>query len=126
MLPLITEDEPRLHRVALAAEVDRFCGRVDEFWAWFPSLDDIVLLGIEPAAAPGIHERYADWDYQLLRRLKGAGAASWPRVCHDLHALARAAGVTPPPNPRAHHPAHDAAWGRSVYRLATSPRGRTP
>lgn len=45
--------------------------------------------------------RYADWDYRLLLGLVGDRAARWPPVCNDLHALARAAGLTPPRNPEA-------------------------
>lgn len=125
VIPLMTQDEPRLDRPRLRDELDRFCGPVDEFWAWFPSLDDLVRLGVEPAAAPEMLARYADWDYLLLIDLMGARASRWPAFCNDLHALARAAGITLPPNPRTHHPAYDAAWGRAVYEAAMAQRRGT-
>jgi hypothetical protein len=115
VLPQIPAEEPRLHRGDLAALVLNFCGEVDEFWAWFPSRDDLIGFGVEEAAAGELLRRLGDWDYQLLRQIVGQAADAWPRECRDLHALADAAGIALPDNPRAHHPVHDAAWGRQVY-----------
>ena len=36
---LITLDEPRMSRAQLAAAVVDFCGQVDEFWAWIPTVE---------------------------------------------------------------------------------------
>ena len=36
---LITPDEPRMSRQQLAAAIVDFCGDVDEFWAWIPSVE---------------------------------------------------------------------------------------
>ncbi|MDH3250891.1 MAG: hypothetical protein OEQ47_18120 [Acidimicrobiia bacterium] len=49
---LISPDEPRMTSDQIAAGVVEFCGDVDEFWAWIPTV-----------------ERFAEW-FDL-----GAGAA---------------------------------------------------
>lgn len=118
VLPLVPEDEPRLRRADLAALVVDFCGQVDEFWAWQPSRDDLVALGVDAMNVDEMWRRYRDWDYQLLRSLVGPVAAGWPQRCRDLHALARTAGIVPPANPNPHHPGDDAAWGLLVYQQA--------
>lgn len=119
VLPLLSDDEPRLSRAELATRVVQFCGDVEEFWAWFPSADDVVSLGAPPPMAVQILQRYADWDYQLLCGLVAGHSVSWPQHCRDVHALARRTGITLPTNPLPHHPAHDAAWNREVFLRAT-------
>jgi hypothetical protein len=115
VLPMIPADEPRLDTAALAAGVRGFCREADVFWAWQPSKADIAGFGRTDAAV--LHHRYTDWDLQLLRTLTGESAPPWDR-CHDLHHLADTTGVTLPANPHAHHPGHDAEWGRQVFRTA--------
>jgi hypothetical protein len=92
---------------------------VDEFWAWFPTVDDIVALGAPSSTALELRQRYADWDFQLLTNLVSPSRVAWPQRCHDVHALARSAGVSLPINKRPHHPLHDAAWNREVFISAT-------
>lgn len=36
---LIAADEPRMTRRQLADAVQAFCGEVDEFWAWIPTVE---------------------------------------------------------------------------------------
>ena len=38
---LITPDEPRMSRQQLAAAVVHFCGHVEEFWAWIPTVEEV-------------------------------------------------------------------------------------
>ena len=38
---LITPDEPRLTNKAIATAVIDFCGNVDEFWAWIPTMKSV-------------------------------------------------------------------------------------
>ena len=40
---LITPDEPRLTSEEMAATVIDFCGDVDEFWAWIPTLERFAV-----------------------------------------------------------------------------------
>lgn len=113
---LIDPDEPRLSRARLAEAVVAFCGEVDEFWAWVPTLASFAAffrLGDEAAA------RYAackDVDLQMLRALVVPWPAGWPTVLHDLQAAAVAAGVDIPPRAVNHlHPRVHAEWNRELF-----------
>ncbi len=118
VLPQIPPDEPSLGPSDLASAVIDFCGEVDQFWAWFPDERDLQHLGLPDTTIPGMLDRYADWDFQLLRHHVHPWPRAWPRTCQDLHRLACATGVLLPANPRPHHPAFDAAWGCDVLRAA--------
>jgi hypothetical protein len=118
ILPMIGAGEPRLSAAALASVVREFCEGVSELWAWQPSVQDLIGYGFDLADAAALHAQYADWDLQLIRALTGETAPPW-RHCHDLHRLADDTNVTLPPNPIAHHPGFDAAWGRQVFLTAT-------
>ena len=116
VLPHISADEPRLEPDALRSAIVAFCGRPDEFWAWCPTVDDLVSLDA-PSAADA-HARLWDWDFQLLRHLVDPWPDEWPTTLCDLQGLADRAGITLPENPAAHHPRHDALWNLRVFEAA--------
>ncbi|MCO8129428.1 hypothetical protein NHL50_19675 [Acidimicrobiia bacterium EGI L10123] len=111
-------EEPRLGGDDLSEAIRDFCGDVDEFWAWCPTVEELAGppfdLGDEAEQA---HRRYWDWDLQLLRRLVSPWPDGWPTGLCDLNAAVRSAGITPPPNESAHHPRGDASWNAAVFRL---------
>jgi len=120
---LITPDEPRLSRAQIAAAVVDFCGDVDEFWAWIPTLDRFAQsfrLGEEAAA---LYEKYRDVDLQMLRGLVDPWPAGWPTGLLDLNAAAVTAGVDIPPRAANHlHPRVHVEWNRQLFELIrTSP-----
>ncbi|MBA8929723.1 hypothetical protein BC739_006941 [Kutzneria viridogrisea] len=114
VLPKLANAPLRLSRARLAQAVIEFVGPAPKFWAWFPSVANIAAMA-GSAGAARLHERFADWDYQLLRGLLGAVPADWPPACRDLHALADATGIDLPPNTEPHNPLADARWGRTVW-----------
>src|SRR5215217_7221509 len=70
VLPKINSSIPRLSQAKLAEEIVEFVGTADaEFWAWFPSVANIEFLADTSDKAESLHQRFADWDYQLLRGL---------------------------------------------------------
>jgi hypothetical protein len=117
VVPQMTVDEPRLGGHALSEAIRRFCGDVDEFWAWCPTVEDLAAAFGLADAANDAHRRYWDWDLQLLQRTLAPWPDGWPIRLHDLHAAATAAGVTPPANTSAHHPRHDALWNVRVFEM---------
>ncbi len=122
---LITPDEPRLARTELAAAVIEFCGRVDEFWAWIPTLERFAgWFGLGEEAAE-IYSRYWDWDLQMLRRLVQPWPDGWPDRLFDLNQAAVEAGVEIPPRAVNHlHPRVHAEWNRELFeRIRTSHGG---
>lgn len=120
---LISPDEPRLTRTQIAAAVIEFCGDVDEFWAWIPTLQSFSQwfgLGEEGAA---LYAKVRDVDLQMLRSLLQPWPAAWPERLHDLNAAATEAGVTIPPRAVNHlHPRVHAEWNRQLHALIRASR----
>jgi hypothetical protein len=115
---LISPDEPRASRGQLAAAVVDFCGQVDEFWAWIPTLERFAewfRLGDEAAQ---VFERCWDVDLQMLRALVVPWPAGWPNRLQNLNAAAVAAGVAIPSRARDHlHPRVHAEWNCQLFKL---------
>lgn len=120
VLPRMSADEPRLSRRELEAEIRRFCGSPDEFWAWCPTVEVLSkIFGLGPDA-PAAFERYWDWDFQLLRRVVDPWPAGWPAQLCNLSTAARNAGIAVPRNDSPHHPRDDALWARRVFQLVAA------
>lgn len=126
---LITPEEPRLTRPQLAQAVVSFCGAVEEFWAWVPTLESFTQwsgLGSRSAEVLG---RYWDIDLQMLRALVQPWPAGWPDRLHDLNAAAASAGVAIPPRAENHlHPRVHVEWNRDLFASIVSATrdGRVP
>lgn len=118
VIRLVAPDEPRLSRAELAAAVVSFCGEVDEFWAWVPTLERFAewfSLGDEAADLYGQHWNV---DLQMLRALVRPWPVGWPDSLHDLNAAAAAAKVQIPPRAVNHlHPRIHAEWNRQLFEL---------
>ena len=121
---LISPDDPRMSLRDLAAAVREFCGDVDEFWAWVPTLDSVTeFFSLGPEAAE-IYERYWDWDLQLLRLLIDPWPAGWPTTLHDLNAAATEAEVDLPSRQKNHlAPEVHVAWNRELFARIEAKRG---
>lgn len=120
---LISPDEPRLTRQQLAAAVVDFCGEVDEFWAWVPTVDSFAAFFGLGNEAQGLFDRHWDVDLQLLQGLVQPWPARWPGQLHNLRVAAAAAGVDLPPRAANHlHPRVHAEWNRDLFsRLRARP-----
>lgn len=118
LLALITPDVPRLARADLATAVRDFCGRVDEFWAWIPSLESFAAWSRLGDAAPDVYQRCRDIDLRMLRGLVTPWPDGWPTRLHDLNAAALATGVPLPPRAKNHlHPRVHAQWNQQLFGL---------
>jgi hypothetical protein len=115
---LISPDEPRISRPQLAAAVVDFCGAVDEFWAWIPTVESFAQwfgLGDE---ASDVFDRCWNIDLQMLQALVDPWPPGWPGRLHNLNAAAIAAGVAIPPRAANHlHPRVHAKWNRQLLEL---------
>ena len=120
---LISPDEPRTTYDRIAAGVVEFCGDVDEFWAWIPTMERFAEwfdLGVD---APDLYARFWDWDLQLLRSLVDPWPEGWPERPHDLNAAAVDAGVEIPPRRPDHlAPTVHAVWNRELFELIEQAR----
>lgn len=116
---LIDRDEPRLSRARLAAAVLDFCGAVDEFWVWIPTLESFsAWSGLAADKAAGLHAQCRDIDLRMLQALLDPWPAGWPHHLHDLNAAAVAAAVEIPPRAVNHlHPRVHAEWNRRLFEL---------
>lgn len=122
---LISQHEQRLSRAHLAEAVLSFCGKVDEFWVWVPTLESFALWSGLGDQAPDVHAKYRDVDLQMLRALVRPWPDGWPTEIHDLNAAALAAGVPIPPRPANHlHPRVHAEWNRQLFALIHSAQNR--
>lgn len=118
LLQLITPDVPRLSRAALATAVRGFCGDVDEFWAWIPTLESFAAWSRLGNEASDVYRRCRDIDLQMLRALIRPWPVAWPDGLQDLNAAAAAAGVPIPPRTANHlHPRVHTEWNRQLFGL---------
>lgn len=115
---LISPDEPRTTSDQIAAGVVEFCGDVDEFWAWIPTMERFAEWFDLGAGAADLYARFWDWDLQLLRSLVDPWPEEWPERLHDLNAAAVDAGVEIPPRQPDHlAPTVHALWNRELFVL---------
>lgn len=114
---LITPDEPRLTNAEIAAAVVSFCGDVEEFWAWIPTMERFAeWFGLGEEAAD-IYAKYWDWDLQMMHSLIQPWPKGWPDRLLNLNAAAVEAGVAIPSRAENHlHPRVHAEWNRELYR----------
>ncbi len=119
----IKPDDPRSTSNEMAASVREFCGDVDEFWAWIPTMESFAKWFDLGRDAPDIYARYWDWDLQMLRSLVDPWPEGWPDSLHDLNAAAVEAGVEIPPR-QANHlaPSVHAVWNRELFELILQSR----
>ncbi len=123
IVSLIPADEPRLGRLELAAGVVRFCGDVDELWAWIPTVESVAEWFGLGADAADLYSRYRDVDLQHLQSLVEPWPEDWPSRLFDLRTAAVEAGVDIPDrspdhlNPRVH-----ALWNRRLFELILQAR----
>ena len=123
---LISPDEPRLANKEIAAAVIDFCGHVDEFWAWIPTLERFSEWSGLGDQAGEVYARYWDVDLQMVRSLVQPWPDGWPERLLDLNAAAVAAGVEPPPRAVNHlHPRVHAEWNRELFKLICASRKST-
>ena len=120
---LITPDEPCLTHQELAAAIIAFCGDVDEFWAWIPTMERFAAwfgLGEE---AVELYAQCRDVDLRMLRSLVRPWPEGWPDHVLDLNAAAVEAGVEVPPRAVNHlHPRVHAEWNRELFALIRASR----
>ena len=119
---VIFPDEPRLTRKKIAAAVVDFCGGVDEFWAWVPTLDRFKgFSGLEEETAAEVYKKFWNIDLQMLQGLIHPWPANWPNQLLDLNAAAVAAGVKFPEKSKNHlHPRVHVEWNRDLFKLIHS------
>ncbi len=122
---LITPEEPRLPMAQIAAAVVDFCGEVDEFWAWIPTIERFSeWFGLGDEAAE-VYAKYWDVDLQMLQVLVNPWPAGWPNRLLNLNAAAVAAGVEIPPRSANHlHPRVHAEWNRQLFEFIRASRNR--
>lgn len=122
---LIRPDDPRLTSDEITAGVVEFCGDVDEFWAWIPTMERVAeWFGLGPEA-PDIYAKYWDWDLQMVRSLVDPWPEGWPDSLCDLNTAAVEAGVEIPPRQENHlNPIVHALWNRELFeRILQSRQG---
>lgn len=124
---LISPTEPRISRADLATAVLDFCGQVDQFWSWIPTVESFAqFFGLQQDEAARLFHRFWDVDLQMLKSLVQPWPAGWPgRLC-NLQDAAVAAGVEIPPRAVNHlHPRVHAEWNRSLFeRIRAAGGGR--
>ena len=120
---LITPDEPRLTHRELAAAIVGFCGDVDEFWAWTPTMERFAeSFGLGEEAVE-LYAKCRDVDLRMVRSLVQPWPDGWPDRLLDLNAAAIEAGVEVPPRAVNHlHPRVHAEWNRNLFALIRTSR----
>lgn len=121
----ISPDEPRLTNKEIAAGIVDFCGDVDEFWAWIPTLESVAAwfnLGDEAAE---LYANYWDVDLQMVQSLVKPWPDGWPKQLHNLCAAAMEANVALPARASNHlHPRVHALWNHELFeRIRRSANG---
>ncbi len=112
----ISPNDPRSTSEEMAAGIVEFCGDVDEFWAWIPTMGSFAEWFDLGGDAPDIYARYWDFDLQMLRSLVDPWPPGWPDTLHDLNAAATEAEVEIPPRQPNHlAPTVHPVWNRELF-----------
>lgn len=121
---LIDPNERRMSRRELADAVLRFCGDVDEFWAWVPTLESFAAYSRLGEGAVDAYRNWWDVDLKMLKALISPWPARWPTTLNDLNRSAGAAGVSIPERAPNHlHPRVHAEWNRALFKcIQAGPR----
>ena len=121
---LIAPGEPRLPNRDLAAAVIDFCGDVDEFWVWIPTMESFAEWSGLGETAAEAYARCRDVVLQMVRSLVRPWPRGWPDSVCDLNAAAVQAGVDVPPRAVNHlHPRVHAEWNRELFGRIRASRG---
>ena len=115
---LIRPDEPRLTHQELREAILDFCGDVDQFWAWIPTLESFsAWFGLGEEAGE-IYAKCHDYDLQMLQLVVQPWPETWPTTIHNLCSTATEAGVPIPPRAENHlHPRVHAEWNQKLFEL---------
>ena len=109
---LITPDEPRLTNKGIAAAVIDFCGDVDEFWAWIPTMESFSEwsgLGKKPGSCT---PSTGTWIFRWFN----SSCSRWPDRLLDLNAATvEARGRGSPRTVNHLHPRVHAEWNRELF-----------
>lgn len=115
---LIERDEPRMSRQQLAEAVIDFCGQVDEFWAWVPTIESFTEYSQLGDQALEVFQKCWDIDLQMLKALISPWPAGWPNELNDLNRAATVATVPIPARATNHlHPRVHTEWNRKLFGL---------
>ena len=124
LMRIITSDVPRLSRAEMSRSILEFCGQVDEFWAWIPTLESFAQWSKLGDNAIEVFTTVKDIDLQMLKSIVVPWPLTWPDKIQDLNAAAAAVGLelpTRPPNFL--HPRVHADWNQKLYALISRARG---
>ena len=120
---LISPDEQRLSNEEMTAAVVAFCGDVDEFWTWIPTIESFSAWSGLGEDAAEVYARCWDYDLRMIRSLVQPWPDGWPERLFDLNAAALKAGVEAPPRAVNHlHPRVHAEWNRALFGLIRAMR----
>lgn len=115
---LISPDEPRMTNKELASAIIEFCGKVDEFWAWIPTLESFTEWSGLGDKAEETFQKYWDIDLQMIQSFLQPWPENWPTNLKNLNEAATKAGVALPPRAGNHlHPRVHAEWNRKLFEL---------
>lgn len=117
LLQLVSPDEQRLTNKEIAAAVMNFCGNVDEFWAWIPTMERFAEWFSPGEEAEDLYGHHWDVDLQMARSLVQPWPNGWPDRLLDLNVAAVEAGVEIPRRAENNlHPHAHTQWNRELYK----------
>jgi hypothetical protein len=118
VLPQIKNEKSK-SRSVIANELTTFVRDYDkvQFWAVFPTIDQINFLNDSTESNQEIYNKYKDYDFQLMMDLWKSPPLNIIRACNDLAPLINKYKNELPNNNAEHQALADAEWNFRLWRM---------
>jgi len=130
VLPYLPKPELRKTRSTIVKELINFL-KEDQIniWALFPTKEQLLKFGIGEENVDEIYNKYADFDFQLFKRLWDS--ESFPKnIKSTCENLAELISVIPkenlPENNQQHNPLSDTLWNLEVWKVYNKAISKNP
>lgn len=120
VLPFLIKEPNKKTRSQISNDIEELLNKYLElkFWAQFPTIDWLTKFGFGEDDAKEIFTKYADWDFQLFKRLWNVLPEKFNVKCSNLTTLINEIPQNSLPiNNQQHHALADAKWNYEVWKI---------
>ncbi|CAM3856524.1 3'-5' exoribonuclease [Parendozoicomonas haliclonae] len=129
IIPLLPDRAVRKPKEVISQEITKLLSEheITSVWATFPTIDQLENLYSEKENIREIHQKYADWDFQLLLKVLNKIPENFPTQCKDITPYYLSLDPSKmPKNESSHDALQDAIWNYKVWRRARASSAPLP
>ena len=121
VLPYLIKEPERKSSTQISHDIEKLLEDYSnlQFWAQFPKKDWLLNFGFNEKEVESIYTKYANWDFQLFKKLWEILPQKFDVKCNNITTLiARLPKESFPKNNQLHHALADAKWNYEVWHLS--------